>query len=242
MKEKPDWFDLRNYDALKSFELIDWYHRLYHRRWIFGQLPWIGPDDPYFSASLVALQHGVTRDSDFQTGRPITPAVHDLSCEDVAMNARFLDAFMGGERVLFNSFDDIREERYPNHRSGQANIRVDLNATEEQIKKEFASWLKAKKEKMNGRKEVGYKKSTLLNKAKDFDKWIDYKVLQYIDICLYFSAHRLDRCDADVADWLFPSSLGHLDKSVFPTTVRLGRWLMEPSTLRLMEAQLAHIL
>ena len=244
MKEKPAWFDLRNYDDLKSFDLLDWYNRLCHRNWMYraltGKLPYSSGVKQMWDESLIAIQHGVTKDSHFEWGRPVAPAVHDLSVEDVLLNYRFHDNFLKEERCLFEGFDDVREKILPDYKPGEAHIKLDLNASEEQIKKEFDAWLRAKKKKINV-SNIGDKKPKFYAQS-DMTEWRHYGILPFIDLWLWFNGNQLRINKAQLVAWLFPGgAISREPPDLHKVILPKAKMLLEPSTLRRIEKQLAHL-
>ena len=83
----PEWFNLRNYDDLKSFDLSDWYTQLSYRNWmkfaLSDRLLLSDRAQKFLDECLLAIQSGVVkRDYDMDLDYILShkkPSIRDLS-------------------------------------------------------------------------------------------------------------------------------------------------------------------
>lgn len=110
--------------------------------------------------------------------------------------------------LVLNPYEvNLHEAYYPDQPINEAHVKVNLMATDDQLKQDFEAWLK------NYRSQVG---STVIEtknqKAKkvkkvfdsvDFKKWIDYRVIPFIDLKIVESYEGSKISKAELAKLFF---------------------------------------
>lgn len=78
---------------------------------------------------------------------------------------------------LAHSSHDLNDKKMLDYWK-QAHVVIDLSATDKQLIYDFSQWLK------NFRKEIDVMRSKNFYTQKDFDYWIEYGVIPYLDLML----------------------------------------------------------
>jgi len=244
--QKPEWFDLENYEELKSFDLSDWYKQLNYRcglkSYILSQMPLSDDAKKDFDRRLIAIQSGVVDiDSDINLDYILNHkkiSVQELSAWDIFSKSSLLEREMPNKWNSEESFDALLVEKVGEMYKEDANIRIDLNASNAQIKKDFSDWLDNR-----GKPDNKYINKTNFKKE-NLENWIAWQLLPYIDLFLYFKAKNVEITEADCRKFLFPESsqkpenLTYQCDDGFRTITSRARWLMESSTISQIESQL----
>lgn len=110
-------------------------------------------------------------------------------------------------------------------------VEVDLSAPDQIIVKDFRAWLKTARRTYS----IESKNSFTESMRQD---WSGYGVLPYLDLSLWARANNLPLTDAVMGNALFPdsdvvSNVERVRKVVRPK----AKWLMNPSVLQAIEAQ-----
>jgi len=128
--------------------------------------------------------------------------IHENSKLDKVWNAcdkvsgQFFDEVDKGIlSVALTSHDLNNYERF--NRDNIAHVNVDLSATNKQLKDDFNQWLLERRKKLKVAKKNEFKQS-------DFDKWIRYAVIQYLDIFLVSKLEKIEITHSKMAKMIFP--------------------------------------
>ena len=124
----------------------------------------------------------------------------------------------------------------------KAIVDIDLRATDEQIKNDFAYWLKEYREATGD--QVYNKDAKVLKRTfndSDCKRWSDDKVLAYLDLTFIAHFYNKEIGSTKIGRLLYPD--GHDEvlnphKKVDRTLRDLANWLMEYSTIKAIKAQL----
>jgi hypothetical protein len=252
------WFDIKNYESLKSMSIEDWARLLkdrynfYHAVNIYENhhRPNNIVDDnlvEFLANAVACLRRGFSSVFIGDTSKFLPSSVNDLSLFDVWMMAQDGRLIHVQPDRCKDEFSEIALQPFGidlvNYRT---TVNINLSATDTQIKKDFNHWLR------RCRKETGHydhapkKKSQkkLANKElytqKDFDEWTEYGVIPYLDIVLIAKIegkeippyHEMGRL-------LFPAI--HVDcvGRVRDTTKPIAEWLIKSDIHRTLLTQLA---
>jgi hypothetical protein len=241
MYEKPEWFDLKNYDELKSFNLFDWFTQLEYRHNInlfLSEQDSLDDDKKKFlEEGLIALRGGIVKKHPPFSLHDLKiterPSVSDLSVEDITSCFDFVLLEMPDKLDSSESFDILREPITDGANTWEANIRVDLDASEEQIRKDFEIWLKARKKPDNIYKNLTNFKKTHLS------DWVDQRLLPFIDLHLHYKAYGWRPKIEKFGQWLFPETSKYRDRNNLEKTIlKKSEWLLETSTILKILSQL----
>ncbi|MGJ0492756.1 DUF6387 family protein [Methylobacter sp.] len=267
MTEELDtsWFDLKNYEVLKTLSIDEWAEVLstrYHnydslieldRPWRLGKLPnsfllaratrvkkGIVINDKKNDAHLTYKVESILKGNSFST-----VSVNSLSSYELAQLAvdnnlsqvweackhmRELEANLYDndsdlipntnltDIALTPHDDNIRQHldtSYP-----LAYVAIDLYATDEQIKEDFNHWL------TNYRREVKHQSPKRLFKQADFDRWIRYSVIPYLDLTFIAKIEGKTITQNKMAHMIFPEEyevdiVGRLRQVTIPMAEKL---------------------
>lgn len=234
MIKKPEWFNLENYQDLKSFDLAEWYKQI-NFRWDLESDILLAKSNPHESHEkriayrLNAIQNGIVEydslDLKYILNHPPKKTVIDLAVFDIFSSSSWIERDAPNEIYSKNSFDELQEKICPNLYSSTANINVDLSASDEQIKKDFSEWLKNKKRPKNS-----YKHKTNF-KSCNLGEWVDLSLLPFIDLYLFFKANEIEVKTEKFAAWLFPEHSEYRGIDRFITVQKRSKWLLNSSTI-----------
>ena len=211
------WFDLKNYEALKSMSIEDWIWQLLARHnyaYMECNRQKIGNDQDALLSIADTLKKGVIPNStdnpygillDMRASKTLerepfaTASINSLTSISLweMANDDYLDDVWDACRHVSKphlsnkKFDvdplelaempyDFHIKRYSQfyNSKSSAHVVIDLYATDEQIKKDFAHWL------ANYRKAVDIQPQKKLFAQADFDHWVQYGIIPYLDLVL----------------------------------------------------------
>ena len=118
----------------------------------------------------------------------------------------------------------------------QTNVTIDLTVTDEQIKEEFAHWLK------HYRKYSGYSspkkdlKSKLDFAKADINSWVNFQLLAYVDLRLVAEFEKKFISNPQIINLLYPF-LANADDKLERTKTK-SKWLLKESTITAIQAQI----
>jgi len=240
------WFDLKNYEAFKTMSLVEWIKRLSDRHLYYGifgsyQNGYIRDDVEeeevrlFLSRAADCLKKGDSTILVSDVPKSSRSSVNDLTMFEVWIMAqddrlihiqpdRCEDAF--NEEIVFQPYG-IDEDH-------QAIVNINLFATDEQIKQDFTDWLE------NSRRMTDIKPQKKLFSQVDFDYWIEYGVIQYLDLVLIAKIEGKKITQNQLARLIFPNEYNidiveRLRKVTKPT----AESLMKNKTYKSLSVQLA---
>jgi hypothetical protein len=279
------WFDLKNYEALKTkFTIKDWifqlekrcqYHEQVDREWL-GMIPdeaaiyfapivaelkaGVIPDDPSFLKRLDSYCSIVSKRDGSSTAS--VNSVHSIDLWRMSKESRLGSVWDACQHAWDFVIDDdldngqfeiactpheLNIKKYSRFdRSTKAYVAINLSATDAQIKKDFEHWLRCYRKETGHYDHVPKKKSPkkLANKGlytqKDFDEWIEYGVIPYLDIVLIAKIQGKEIPPYhEIGRLLFPAL--HVDcvGRVRDTTKPTAEWLIKSNVYRTLWIQLA---
>lgn len=266
------WFDLKNYDALKTMSTEGWiwqliardqYHKVERNRLLSHD-----EDDRYLSSVASVLKSGVIADDPnyphemhniraegVLEGQPFsTVSVNSLaSCYlwRMAKDNDLAHVWEACEHAWDFSFEvdcnndlieiahtphDFHIKQYSNFEiEPSAHVVVNLSATDEQIKNDFAHWL------THYRQAINYQHKKKLYTQVDFDYWVEYGVIPYLDLVLIAKIEGKKITQNKLARIIFPDEydvdiVERLRKITKPT----AEWLIKSEICNALSTQLAY--
>ncbi|MGD7035134.1 DUF6387 family protein [Methylotuvimicrobium buryatense] len=227
------WFDLRNYEPFKTMSVEAWiwqlearehYHKVVeHKRGISQD-----KEDRFLSSIATKLKAGVIPDDPNYYYRhevkarailndPLsTASVNNLSSYEVWRMAnntsishiwdacKHDDEFSLTESEDKNLFDMafrphvLNDKQYIDYWN-EALVTINLNATDAQIKNDFDKWL------TSFRKKIGSQHEKKLLTQVDFDYWVNYGVIPYLDLVLIAKIEGKKITQHKLARLIFPN-------------------------------------
>ncbi|WP_426994041.1 DUF6387 family protein [Methylomonas sp. CM2] len=248
-KLDTSWFDLNNYDALKTMQIGGWIEVIETR--IMASNPHydfftkdfvkqVKSGNPIIDSSnyQAYLQEELAKSRAFQ--KPYsTASVNSISTYNLWHLTRELHhpnpneehisqlsylcqlkSKMGRTHdkmnLTLNPYEiNIHEAYYPDQPVGEAYVKINLMATDDQIKKDFSHWLKYYRSRAGSSviqsKNQKAKKVEKVFDSVDFKKWIEYQVIPYADLIIVSQFEENELTVQDIGDLLFPYS--HFDRS-----------------------------
>lgn len=266
------WFDLKNYDALKTMSTEGWiwqliardhYHKVERNRLLSHD-----EDDRYLSSVASVLKSGVIADDPnyphemhnrraegVLEGQPFsTVSVNSLVSSDLwrmAKDNELAHVWEACEYAWDSVFevdrnDDLIEIAHAPHDfhikqyshfeiETSAHVEVNLSATDEQIKNDFAHWL------THYRQAINYQHKKKLFTQVDFDYWVEYGVIPYLDLVLIAKIDGKKITQNKLARMIFPDEyevdiVERLRKITKPT----AEWLIKSEICSALSTQLAY--
>jgi hypothetical protein len=253
-KFDTSWFDLKNYEALKTMSVEGWQQLLGERYEFSGHVKSCREDlyqyfyeqGAYFKCDFLdstvppeelfkkisdLLKQGVI--TNFGLGsfplqstlpNPSKSSINDLVVHDVVEMSNVVEMSYGyrlhyevdakGKKKLQKNQENWQEmltKPFNDGHDGNAKIKIDLYATDAKLRNDFDQWLK------NIRATTGYydnipkkKSKKKLSKKeqytqKDFDRWIEYGVIPYIDLKLIADIEYKEISQEELAKKIFPN-------------------------------------
>lgn len=192
------WFDLRKYDAVESFDISDWYFQLEKRQTIhlFAKENQDLMDRVHISRWKVINNSAKKYIASIKENPVLDVSKYKRTIQSVG-DTNFFDLRMAASdndeiKKLINApvddFDFKKSDCLIISRAkssvyaNRAMLTVDLSATDEQITQDFNEWLKSHRLTAN------YKVRGKRFSSKDLRKWINYKILPYLDLTLIADA------------------------------------------------------
>jgi len=240
-KHDFDWFDLDNYSGLNDLDLLGWQTQIIIRQIINSDL---------------------TQDFDEYIEKIKTKPVFDVELEVVGDDGELEDYSSGfklDEEYPFNTFsvrsasvrhmvgrvmpdgECMNPMKMPydlrGHTEGtyslDANVIIDLTATDEQIKRDFNHWLVTYREKLDG---LEIKKNFT---KQDYSNWIKWRLIPYLDLKLISMYENTPLTLVDIASKIYCDEFDvDIVERVRRTTKPKAEWLISGTTELAMEAQL----
>lgn len=229
------WFDLKKYEPVKNFTLKDWHYNLQVRRFCFDVLK-CGFDvlvetlkqNPILEEDHFPGYYSCNEKYLFNTASvKSTPKFHILSRMD---ELEYLKSNISDVDIS-DTFNNLIPSDF-----FETLVSINLNATDEQLKADFAHWLE------NYRENTGYEsvKKTLFSDS-DLKKWTKLKLLECIDLILISKLEGSTLTQVKLGRLLYPDELGETadrTERVKNTTKPKAEWLISESTIRAIETQL----
>jgi hypothetical protein len=203
------WFDLKNYEHLKNTSLEDW-AELLQDRFIYYSIVEIHEHDIlqnniedenlslFISSVVTALKHG---DSVFidETPKHLRTSVNDLSLYEVWLMSKDPRMILIQPDRCKDELSKIALEPFGVDKDNRlARVTVNLSAPDEQIKKDFSNWL------ANCRQETDIKSKKKLFTQADFDHWVEYGVVPYLDLMIISKIEGKKITQNKLAHLIFP--------------------------------------
>lgn len=138
------------------------------------------------------------------------------------------------EMLIFNAHDLNANQYHAAYSSNFAHVNINLLATDEQIKSDFSHWLN------HYRQAIGIKTQKKLLSQVDFNYWVKYGIIPYLDLLLIAKIEGKKITQNKLAKLIFP------DEYDVDTTGRLrdttkpeAEWLIKCGIHRVLSVQLA---
>ncbi len=143
-----DWFDIRKYEILDTFDLKDWYIQLDIRQTIKSYNS-REENDSYFNSLNGSVQEYV----DLIKKSPIVPRQQDISRVKSVRYAEYYDLYMAASYntdlekffsvplLEIGGSETLIIDQAKHGYAEAAMLSIDLDATDEQLKEDFSSWL-----------------------------------------------------------------------------------------------------
>ena len=239
------WFDLTKYEPLQNFNLEDWFIQLSNRLEInmfFRVTPpmieKLGKDisrkkhleavENLKSIKInPILKYPLKSDNSFTSWKLAKglqpPSVRDVTFDEMELEKIFRDTIGEKTRDFFDEFNGLAGVK----------VYVDLNATDNQIKENFNSWLK------NKRKVTERNVSKRCFTEIDFSRWEKHKILPYIDLKLIAHSEGKTLTQSKIGDLLFSSDkVIERPLKVRKTVKPLAEKLLTTKTICAMQSQI----
>ena len=133
-------------------------------------------------------------------------------------------------KIINGSFDDLR--RRAGLDVSMAHVTVDLHATDTQIRSDFKKWLSAHR--------LSHENQTPKNdvKKETMGYWVEYGVLQYIDLKLIANVEQKEITNKRLGDLIFPDEFDiDTTKRISDTTKKYAEKVLSNSFLNAFEQQ-----
>jgi Family of unknown function (DUF6387) len=206
------WFDLKNYDVFKSMSIEDWENELYCRYLYFKTADYYENHYLYvenheedenllefLKQAADCIKEGKYHCFISENTIPPQSSVNDFTVKEawrIAHDHRY-------QLMLFDKAEGEKLELsnkpfgydYPRN---SAIVNINLAATDEQIKLDFKNWL----EKCRGT--YNFKSQKKLFTQTDFDYWINYGVIPYLDLLTVAKIEGKKITQNKIARLIFP--------------------------------------
>ena len=189
------WFDLKNYEKFKTMSILEWQHELERRVIFHGVYEYIDECKNESESADGVVVADVLLDllliaDDLKTGhiKPLPGEESPLIDKESRSSVNNLTLYDAWDRAQDNRLIRVQPDRCKDEFDKEvvfqpfgldgfdrATITINLFATDEQIKKDFSDWL------TSSRKETDIKSQKKLASKSDFDYWIQYGVIPYLD-------------------------------------------------------------
>jgi hypothetical protein len=254
MAEKFDtsWFDLKNYEALKTMSIEGWiwqlearhyYHEMDRQERRHGETYMLSiartlkagvvPDDPNYREMSQWRADSILEGHPFSTSSVDSLVSYDVW--DMVKNNDLNHVWDACQHVSDFIWDitneDLSEIAHTPHDFHikqyshfnivpSAHVVINLSATDEQIKTDFDSWLTHYREAIN------YRHQKKLFTQADFDYWVEYGVIPYLDLVLIAKIEGKKITQNKLAKLIFPNEydvdiVGRLRQVTKPEAERL---------------------
>jgi hypothetical protein len=211
------WFELSNYNAVETFDISDWYFQLGKRQALhLSILINIDPIEkrkvgewmhPYHKWTANELIESIKDQPIFVNKKPEMPV---LSVKDAVFSDLHLVGFSNNNQENVSTLSIVEfistfpyTPLSPPPPMASSNYKpmltIDINASDEQLKKEFEEWLN------DFRKTTKYKAREKIFTSKTMEKWVEYKVLPYLDLTLIAKAENKRLTQHKLGELLFPN-------------------------------------
>jgi hypothetical protein len=278
MTEELDtsWFDLKNYEVLKTLSITEWAEVLSSRYYNYVGL--IERDSPkrlgklphsFLLAKAAKVKKGIVIDNKKDDARLAckansilkgdsfsTVSVNSLSSYELAQLvadpnlSQVWEACKHMHELEANLYDDDLElipdtnltdialtphdvniRQQLNIALPLAYVAINLSSTDEQIQKDFKHWL------IHYRKEVECHSKKKLFKQADFDSWVKYGVIPYLDLIFISGLEGKKITQEQMADLIFPDEFGVGSGRIRETTKPKAERLIKDKTHEALSVQ-----
>ncbi|WP_031435412.1 DUF6387 family protein [Methylomarinum vadi] len=239
--EKPNWFDLENYRSLEQFNLKEWWVQLELRRDIRDFFSYGYSTNTKYEKFVTKVVEEIKKSGIVKTylveleniGSPLKPTVRDISALEIFSSSSLIQSKMPHNCYSDESFDNLLSGIDCTFNESKGHLLINLDASDEQLKRDFGNWLKTKK-----RPSSIYKNKTNFN-TRNIESWIDMRLLPFIDLSIIFEAENIPYNIEDFGRWLFSDGTKYQDRENLLKTIRTrANWLIDSSTLSQMITQL----
>lgn len=242
------WFDLRKYDAVEGFDISDWYFQLEKRQTIqlFAKENQDLMDRVHISRWKVINNNTKKYIASIKENPVLDVSKYKRTIQSVR-DTNFFDLHMaasGNEEIkkLINSPDDsfdfnksdslIISRPKSSVYMNRAMLTIDLSATDEQLTNDFNDWLKSHRLTTNSR--VREKRFS----SKDFSKWINFRILPYLDLTLIADAEDKTLTQNMLGRILFPDEYNvDLTERIRRSVKPIAEQLLEKKVLESLHIQ-----
>lgn len=264
------WFDLKNYDALKTMATEDWIWQLmarvqYHKGVRDnlednGYLLFIADtlkggviaDDPAHAQHMEMCNwwcQGVIEGQPFSTASVGSLVSYDLwrmakdndlahvweACEYTRDNLFEVDRKDDLVEIADTPHDFHIKQYSPHDIESSAHVVVNLSATDEQIKKDFAHWL------THYRQAINYQHKEKLFTQVDYDHWVEFGVIPYLDLVLIAKIEGKNITRNKLGRLIFPDEYDvDLVERIRKTTKPTAEWLIKNEICNTLFNQLSY--
>jgi len=245
----PKWFDIGKYSKLDKLTNIELYEQFFIRYCLLDEQ--LEPDNRKRLLDATRIM-GIARlsstsikdvplptkwvDEGFRTN-----TARLLTCEDVfnfSLSEEVKNAcWAEGKLELFTDmrfyydalkpYDLYLAESKHALEGSELHIAINLESSDQQIKDDLEKLIGSARKKFNI--EQGFKGTKPIH----FHKWINYRVLPYLDIDIWAKEKEIEVSDEDLIGWLYPedSEAEHSPKEL-RTIRKSAEYLMSENTLR----------
>ena len=238
------WFDLNNYADFRTMSLEGWHHHLSWRRNLEAFLPYL--DEIELAKQILLIKENPAQQSDKYYSRQIglnsfsTPSINNLNSADMmffrSTEDELYPIWASCEDNLNNDvpFDFLLKEQIPSF-SRLSFVRIDLSASDEQLKNDFDHWLK------NYRKETGITSNKKYFSQYDLDKWFKFCAIPYLDLLLIAKIEDKKITQHRLANLIFPNEFDvDIVGRLRDTTKPMAEMLKNHDTHTLISLQVAN--
>ena len=245
------WFDLKNYEALKTMSIEDWqkvlgeryefhghvdscrrgFYEVFYEQEFYFKCDFLDssiPPEELYKKITSLLKQGVI--TNFGLGsypllRPLNnlmalgSSVNNLTVHDVVEMSNDhrlhyeVDTHNGKKKFQKDQkhWQEMLSKPFDDGHDGSAKVKIDLYATDEKLKKDFDQWLKHIRQATGYYDHIPKKRSKKMvsNKElytqKDFDKWIQFGVIPYLDLVLIAEIECKKITQNKLAHLIFPN-------------------------------------
>ena len=275
MTEELDasWFDLNNYDALKTMSISEWAWQLQERENFiqienFTRIYHGEPDKdflPILKAGVIpetlgnlfmtsGIKSEILKNEAKIDGRSFsTASVNSLetyslwqTMENNHLNhiweaCRHVDEFILNKEELKNELSEVAFAPFDFHvnrfwdtdADHSAHVVINPYASDEQIKDDLTKWL------AHYRKLIDIKIEKKLFSQSDFDSWVKYGVIPYIDVMLIAKTEDKKITQNKLARMIFPDEYNvDIVERLRKVTKPIAEWLIKSKIHNALKAQL----
>lgn len=219
---KPDWFDLDNYQPFKELSINEWEAQLYARSRLNLHLDMLCDENPESESYRRALEITplelsiddiqkcpIVPQEKCQSGWAYVGYQRPASIDLVSGYEQSWPIFFGNDESLADIkkavMDSQFNERKGERDSGLYKLFINLNASDASILKDFSRLLKGMRQ-MEAEDENNMKKQ-IKSPSKLIKSFVTNQVIPYIDLKLWARYNKEEIVDHVIADWLYPNEI-----------------------------------